>query len=133
MAELAPYGQDRTSYQTGEVDVHMAFTCTTDGAVPTAASAITADAGISCVLSGTGVYTFTTTQRYARFLGCKIRDVMQASYSASGACELKITAFDLSAGTVTLTAVTAAGAAVTPAIGDKIFVCLAFSIYAGQV
>lgn len=129
MAENAPYN-DAHSFQTGEARVNIGFTCTTAGAVP---STLDIGAGVtSVVLSGTGVYTIVTKERYARFFGLTINNIIQASYSASGACAFKITSFDLSTNTVVLTAITAAGAAVTPLITDVVRIELKFSIYPGE-
>lgn len=116
--------QDASDFQYGIVNVDLDIILGTNGAT----SGITPKIGdgiLSIVLSGTGVYTVTFQDGYINCLSI-VKDVIQASYSASGACYLKWTtdyayaAGPPSAATVVLTAVTAAGAAVTPATGDQL-------------
>lgn len=116
--------QDGSDFQQGTVNVDLDVTLGTNGAT-TGATINRGDGILSIVLSGTGVYTVTFQDGYIDCLNI-IERVIQASYSASGACSMGwTTAYAYSAGppsaaTVVLTARTAAGAAVTPATGDRL-------------
>jgi hypothetical protein len=59
--------------------------------------------------------------------------VRQASYSSSGACFVKWTGVSLTAGTVTLLVVTAAGAAVEPTTSDVITITVKTQTYTPPV
>jgi hypothetical protein len=65
----------------------------------------------------TGVYTVKLRERpvNAVLLG---DEIMQASYSKSGACKVRVTGKDMAARTVTLLVVDGDGDAVDPASGD---------------
>jgi hypothetical protein len=116
--------QDGSDFQFGVVNVDLDITLGTNGAT----SGVTPTRGdgiLSIVLSGTGVYTVTFQDGYVDCLSI-VANVIQASYSASGAVYMTWTTdYAYAAGppataTVVLTARTAAGAAVTPATGDKL-------------
>lgn len=116
--------QDSSDFQRGVVNIDLDLTLGTSGAtsgvVPKYGDGIS-----SIVLSGTGVYTVNFQDGYVDCLNI-IHNVIQASYSASGAVYLTWTTdYTYAAGppsvaSVVLTARTAAGAAVTPATGDKL-------------
>lgn len=112
--------QDTSSFQTRvvwvDLDIVLGTSGATSGVVPKFSDGI-----LSIVLGGTGVYTVTFQDGYVDCLNV-VANVIQASYSASGACKMTWTS-DNSATTtptVVLTAMTAAGAAVTPATGDRL-------------
>lgn len=116
--------QDGADFQQGTVNVDLDVTLGTNGAT-TGATINRGDGILSIVLSGTGVYTVTFQDGYVDCLNI-IENVIQATYSASGAVYMTwTTGYAYSAGppaaaTVVLTARTAAGAAVTPATGDRL-------------
>jgi hypothetical protein len=116
--------QDASDFQYGIVNIDLDVTLGTNGAT-TGATINYGDGILSIVLSGTGVYTVTFQDGYIECLNI-IENIIQASYSASGAVyftwttEYAYSAGPPAAATVVLTARTAAGAAVTPATGDRI-------------
>lgn len=114
--------QDGADFQRSTVNIDLDVTLGTGGAATLASGAVYnhSEGILSIVLSGTGVYTVTFQDGYVDCLNI-IQNVIQASYSATGACGLTwTTAYSASASTVVLTAMTAAGAAVTPASGDRL-------------
>ncbi len=106
-----------------EITSRMVVTLSTSGAVPT--SFTVADGIISLSSAGSGVYT-ATLGRGAPYLVSFTCDTLQASYSASGACYSNLTTDNVAAATPTVvfTTRTAAGAAVQPATGDKLFITI---------
>lgn len=112
--------QDTSAFQTRVVWIDLDMTLGTNGATSGVVPK-TSDGILSVVLSGTGVYTVTFQDGYVNCLNV-VENIIQASYSASGAVYFTWTS-DNSATTtptVVLTARTAAGAAVTPATGDRL-------------
>ena len=112
--------QDGSDFQYGVVNVDLDVTLGTNGAT-TGATTNFGEGVLSIVLSGTGVYTVTFQDGYIVCLNV-IQNVIQASYSSSGACYLTWTSGEANGTTptVVLTAMTAAGAAVTAATGDRL-------------
>jgi hypothetical protein len=116
---------DRSSNVNGVKDLFVEWT---GGTSPTVTNY---DEVVSVAYSGTGVFLITFSQAYngVRHIGTS---VLQASYSASGAVYLDETAESATNGTVTLTARTAAGAAVAPASTDIIRVVVQVGIVKGS-
>lgn len=118
------YFTDRYATVPGINDLIIKYTCGTSGAVPTYPGSLTlapTDQVSNIALSGTGVLTVTLRDQWEFFIdhSCVI---MQASYSASGACSLKLTTDNSGNSTQNLifTFLTAAGAAVNPATSDVV-------------
>lgn len=80
------------------------------------------------VLGATGVYVLNLAGVWNDILDV-VGDIQQATYSASGACFVKRTAFSLAAKTVTILITNAAGAAVAPTTGDIITIRLEMQAY----
>lgn len=104
------------------------YTCGSSGAVPTYPGSLTlapTDQVSNVALSGTGVLTVTLRDQWEHYIG-KTADIVQSSYSASGACGLKTTTVNSGNSTQNLvfTFVTAAGAAVNPASGDIVILVI---------
>jgi hypothetical protein len=119
MALTGYYGKGST-YSVDEVDVYLKMTLGSSGAVPSDLGTSGVSAGVTAVSSaGSGVYNITLAGPYAEFIDFG-QSIIQASYSASGACAAFVTAYSGSAGTIQITTRTAAGAAVQPASGDII-------------
>ena len=76
----------------------------------------------------TGVYTVKTDEAFADFITATVQ-IKQASYSKTGACFGKVTAYSLASKTVTLLIVDAAGDATDPTTSDVITVDLALQTY----
>ena len=114
------FNQDGEDAYAGVVNLDLDMTLGTNGAtsgvVPALAKGI-----LSVTLSGTGVYTVVFMDGYVECLNI-IENIIQASYSASGAVYFTWTTDAANANPcqVVLTARTAAGAAVTPATGDRL-------------
>lgn len=114
------FDQDTASAQPGVVWIDLVATLGTSGA--SASATIAYQYGIKSLSdNGSGVYTITFQDGYVACLNI-IENIIQASYSASGAVYFTWTTDTSNTGTpvVTLTARTAAGAAVQPATGDII-------------
>ena len=100
-----------------DLDITLGTAGATTGVIPNFGDGI-----LSIVSGGSGVYTVTFQDGYVGCLNI-IENVIQATYSASGAVYMTWTtayAFASNAATVVLTARTAAGAAVQPATGDRL-------------
>lgn len=112
--------QDGADFQRWTVNVDLDVTLGTSGAT-TGATINVGDGVLSIVNSGTGVYTVTFQDPYWECLNV-IENVIQASYSATGAVYMTWTSdsSNTTTPTVVLNARTAAGAAVQPATGDRL-------------
>lgn len=112
-----PAGNSGESYVN---DVYLGFTSGASGAVPTT---LTRSNGITSVVrNSTGNYTVTFDDSWVALVDFS-GFVNQASYSASGAVHVRIKADALATvatHTVTIETVTAAGAVVDMASGDKL-------------
>jgi len=109
--------QDEKTAQYGRIEIDLMFTAGASGAVP---SALTVSTGITSVVKSTNDYIVTFDQSYLQFLGGG-GNIIQATPSAAAAFEVKHTAFNLSSSgfaTVTVSPMTAAGAATALAVGD---------------
>jgi len=109
--------QDGANAQYGVVVIDLVFTAAAAGAVPTT---FTASTGITSVTKSTNDYVVVFDQTYVTFLG-GTGNIIQASVDATKAFEVKHTAFNLSSSgfaTVTVSPMTAAGAATALAVGD---------------
>ena len=112
---------DRTSNVGFVKDLFVEFTSGSSGAV---ASSPGYNEVVSITRTGTGAYTIQFSQAYngaRNFHG----DPTQASYSASGACNVKhiADANEASNGTLKILVTNAAGAATDPTTGDVIRMC----------
>lgn len=114
------FNQDGEDALAGTVNLDLDMTLGTNGATTGVTPAI-GKGILSVALSGTGVYTVTFQDGYVECLNI-IENIIQAAYSASGAVYFTWTTDSANANpcTVVLTARTAAGAAVTPATGDRL-------------
>lgn len=110
--------QDGADFQDRTVHVDLVFTAGTSGAVP---STFTYSAGIASVALTSTTYVVTLQDGYVAYLN-GYGNVIQASYSASGATRAAISAQSVTGTTptVTITCYTAAGAAVAMATGDQL-------------
>lgn len=108
---------DGQHFTPGKVMVDLKFTAGASGAVPTTRAGFSLINGISGVVKSGNNYVVTLQDRYVKLVNW-FGDITQASYSASGAFEFKVTAVDLTAKTITLSPCTAAGAAIALASGD---------------
>jgi hypothetical protein len=91
--------QDLMSFQDNVVEIDLVFTAGTSGAVP---SSFTFGAGVKGVAVSGNNYVVTLQDGYRAFLSGS-GGVLQASYSASGACHVNVSADASSATTPTLT------------------------------
>lgn len=114
---------DINSSSSGRNFIDLQWTSGASGAVPATLDRNGSGEIVSVVHGATGVYTITLANPWADFL-VFTSWVRQASYSASGACFVRITADNTqsSPATFVVLAVTAAGAAVEPASGDVIYI-----------
>ncbi len=107
----------------GDMFVQMSYTATGTSAAQT----LTEGKGFitSATTSGTGVLTVVLKERWAKYRNF-IHTVQQASYSASGACNIVLTAQAATGTTKTLTFLltNSAGAAVNAASGDIVRITL---------
>jgi hypothetical protein len=126
----AGYWTDISSFQPGRTHIDVVAVLGTSGAAPTT---LTKGAGVASFTgpTGTGVYTLTLSQVYAAgLLAFPRMGTLQASYSTSGACDIILTSNAIATtGVLTFTTVTAAGAAVTPATGDTLYISLCVGAY----
>lgn len=109
-----------------EITSRMVVTLGTSGAIPTTDPVYTvADGIISLSSAGSGVYTATLGRGAPTLVSFRC-ETKQASYSASGACSGRLTTDNVAASTPTVvfTTQTAAGAAVQPATGDKLYITI---------
>ncbi len=129
MAQAGPY-IDIGSHQAGRNFIDLRWTSGASGAVASvdATKKYGFDSTTPVAHGATGVYTLTTSGQWADYIGCTV-DIIQASYSASGACKGRVTAYSLANKTVTILITTAAGAAVEPTTGDVITVTLTMQQY----
>lgn len=121
------YWVDETDWQAGRVGLTVRWTSGASGAVST----VTKKAGFGATpvtRTGVGSFTLSLAEVYADHEP-SIDEIVQASYSASGACYVVVTGYNLAAKTVTVKTVTAAGAAVDPTTNDVVTVRLVMQTY----
>ncbi len=110
--------QDGQDWQQGTVQVDLAFTASTAGAVP---ASLTRSAGILSVTKSTNDYVVAFTDSYVAYLG-GYGNILQASPDPTAATFVKVTAFNANSGgaaSVTLSPLKGSdGTAVALAIGD---------------
>lgn len=116
------------STKLGSKIVHLQWTAGTSGAAPasmTESGGGFLDATTPITASGSGVYKLNMATRVPTVQHVTA-DVLQASYSASGACKGFATVYNNNASTpyITVTFRTAAGAAVQLATGDIVRVTI---------
>jgi hypothetical protein len=127
-------GDNIRSFEAGWNTMWLRWTSGASGAVASIDStkrygfAVPGAAVAPVVHGATGVYVLNLADVWNDLLDVS-GDIMQASYSASGACEVVRTAFSLSAKTVTILVTTAAGAAVEPTTGDILTVKIELQAY----
>ena len=121
------YYMDRSAEIGAVKDLFVKFTSGASGAVPAALGIL---GGITSVTrTGTGAYTVQFNQSYyqvVQFCG----NVAQATYSSSGACDVRqiSDANEAANGTVKFLTVTAAGAAVDMSSGDVLHMTLTVQV-----
>lgn len=132
MADRKLY-QDGASFHPGEVWLHTAFVLGTSGAVPAIATAWLRRAGVlSCVLSGTGLYTFVFQDTYVGVL-TYIMEIDQATYNAAHACYGVLgAALATNPNGIAYQAVNGAGVATLPTAGDTLRMSVLLSRIAGN-
>jgi dihydroxyacid dehydratase/phosphogluconate dehydratase len=126
------YYTDATANESGHVRFDIEWTSAVSGGVPALSAFPHPAAGyvVSVVHGATGVYTITLTDQWADLLefgGWTI----QATYSAAGACNIRVTANNTNAAakTLVLLVTNAAGAAVDPTTNDVLYVNLRMQSY----
>jgi hypothetical protein len=114
--------QDGQNFQYRRIALDCKFVAGTAGAVPALNTFAFAD-GVLSVVKSTNAYIVTLQDGYIGLLNYDIQ-VLQASFSTSGACIGAITAEAVATGTPTVTVqcYTFAGAAVSLAVGDTIYI-----------
>ena len=128
------YYDPGTSSASGEVRCYLKWVSQAAGALPAAGFPNgtgwkQSGGGLvaSVVHGGTGVYTVTLNDAWADSLDLHGYAIQAAAFSATGVCDVQVTA-DNSATAATKTIVilctNAAGAAVEPAVNDQIVVCI---------
>lgn len=115
--------KDGGDFHPGRVTLHGAFVAGVAGAVPAIATGWLRRAGIAgCVLSGTGLYTFTLQDAYATLLNY-VFNIDQVTYNATHAAEGvlgAVPAVGSNPATIAMQAVNMAGAATAVTAGDTI-------------
>ena len=120
------FWQNITSYQNGRTFIDVVYTSGASGVVPSPLGAV--NYGLASLAHGaTGVLVATFNEQAHGLLNWNL-NVKQASYSASGACFVKVTDYDLVAKTVTMLVTTAAGAAHDPGAGDELHLTFEFQL-----
>lgn len=130
--------QDVSSFHPGEVAMNFGFVAGTSGAVPAIAGGWVRRAGVlSCVLSGTGLYTFTLQDSYLALLNYTI-NVQQVTYAAGHAGQGTIAPAGVSVNTspatiaIQMRATDGTNAAAALTAGDTLQVRLVLSRIAGN-
>lgn len=130
--------QDDSSFHPGEVAINVGFVAGTSGAVPAIAGGWIRRAGVSgCVLSGTGLYTFTLQDSYLSLLDYNV-NVLQVTYAAGHAGQGTIAPAGVSVNTnpatiaIQLRATDGTNAAAALTAGDTLQVRLVLSRIAGN-
>ena len=123
------YFSDSTEFESGKAGIDLEWTSLVSGGVPALLTSGFPHSGMGQVASvvhgATGVYTITFTDQWfdlLQFDGW----VIQATYSAAGACNVRVTANNTGAAakTLVLLVTNAAGAAVDPTTNDVLYVNL---------
>ncbi len=116
-----PVDYEARSADLTTVTLHLVIPIGAAGAVGTATSSHEFLVSGPLVHGGTGVYTVHFRETWYNLLGYSLQ-CQQASYSASGADHVTLVTNSVrTAGTIVVTALTAAGAPVDPASGDILF------------
>ncbi len=127
-------GDDIRSFQAGWNNLWLRWTSGATGAVTTIDPTkrygyAKIGAAVAPVVHGaTGVFVLNLETQWNDFLNLDY-NIIQASYSAAGACQIQVTGFNLAAKTVTILVTNAAGAAVDPTTGDKLIIMLSMQAY----
>jgi hypothetical protein len=129
MAHPLPY-TDIGSSQGGRSFLTLRWTSAVSGGVGAvdANKKFGFDATTPTAHGATGVYTVKTEEQFADFIKADVQ-IKQASYSKTGACFGKVTAYNLASKTITLLVVDAAGDATDPTTSDVITVDLQMQTY----
>lgn len=119
------YFSDQTAFESGKVGIDLEWVSLVSGGVPALTAFSHKGMGqiVSVVHGATGVYTITFTDQWfdlLEFVGW----VIQAAYSAAGACNVRVTANNTGAAakTLVLLVTNAAGAAVDPTTNDALYI-----------
>ena len=120
---------DSGDTQGGVKRVYLKWTSGSSGTVP---STLTVSNTVISVTHGaTGVYTVVLAQSFYQSLNME-QNIMQASYSKTGACKVIKTAVTPSTGTIVLLVVDGDGDAVDPTTNDVIEVTFILQNYKSQ-
>lgn len=127
-------GDNIRSFQAGWDNMWLRWTSGASGAVTTIDKTkrygfAPINAAVQPVVHGaTGVFTLNLADVWNDFLNLDY-NIIQATYSAAGACQIQVTAFNLAAKTVTILVTNAAGAATDPTTNDKIIIVLSLQAF----
>lgn len=129
MAHPLPYN-DVGSSQSGRSFLTLRWTSGASGAVASVdqTKKYGFDETTPTAHGATGVYTVKTAEAFADFIKADV-PIKQASYSKTGACFGRVTAYNLASKTITLLIVDAAGDATDPTTSDVITVDLQMQTY----
>lgn len=118
MANAGTYS-DYSSTVSGRVEVPIQWTSGSSGTVPALTAFAQRYGLVSCTHGATGVFTLVFDERYVGLLAFK-EAIMQASYSKTGACKVRITANNIGASgqSIVLLVVDGDGDAVDPTTND---------------
>jgi hypothetical protein len=120
------YFMDESAFESGKVGVDLEYTSLVTGGVPALFTSGFPHSGMGQVASvartPTGIITVTFTDQWADLLDFS-GWVIQAAYSAAGACGIRVTANNtgLTAKTLVLLVTNAAGAPVDTTTGDVVY------------
>jgi hypothetical protein len=127
-------GDNIRSFQAGWDTMWLRWTSGITGAVATIdptkryGYAKVGGAVAPAVRTGVGTFTLNLADQWNDFLNLDY-NIIQAAYSAAGACQVQVTGFNLAAKTVSILVTNAAGAAVDPTTGDKVIIGLSMQAF----
>jgi hypothetical protein len=123
-------GQDTSDTQGGIVHYRVKFTSGATGAVPTFPLSMS-NRITSVTYSATGIYTIVLGSNFYQLANLQ-GGIMQASYSAAGACRIRPVSAVGSTGTVVITTEDDDGDAVAASDGDVIYLDIEVQNYKSQ-
>ena len=116
-----PEAYEQKSADIDSVTLHLVLPIGADGAPGTPTRGREFVPSTPAALGTTGTYTISLREKWVAILGYSL-NCQQATYSSSGACEVTLKTDSVnSAATFVVECRTAAGALVTPASGDILF------------
>ncbi len=124
------FGQDQRNSESYTNDIALQMTMGSSGAVPTSLTRNGGGLITSVVHGSTGVYVVTLNNAFSGGLIGICQNIMQASYSKSGACDVRVTAEAVATAathTITLLIVDGDGDAVDPTTNDVVSVVFKLS------